>query len=182
MSDIILGKLISDSAERDAIHVALAPVVAACELDPSERVFVRNGNAYRPTPEFPAIGIVDPFLTARVRLGETFYIMLFQNSVTGMRHEWKHPAFSQSDVGASDSKRKLEQIAAELDVTYSALMQDAERWLDASGYDGYTIQYGSENWRSVMWDRKDEFWKHYQIVTGKPVPAEKQENFYSCSC
>lgn len=92
MSDAKLGTLIDETARRDAIHVAIAPMIAACELEPGQRVGKgKNGTASRDAREH--IGIVDPFLPEPVNAGERFYVVLFPGTVTGMRHEWSHPAF-----------------------------------------------------------------------------------------
>jgi hypothetical protein len=40
------------------------------------------------------IGIVDPFLDQPVRPGEEFWVFVYPNTITGMRHYWQHPAFA----------------------------------------------------------------------------------------
>ena len=44
MSDVRLGSLVDGSAERDAIHVAVVPVVASEMLRPGQRVGKVAGN------------------------------------------------------------------------------------------------------------------------------------------
>lgn len=90
-----IGKLAEPKAGRDAIHVAVAPCVAFADLEPGEHVGLipLPGNTeivgVAPNP----IGIVDPFLTATIRKGERFYLCLYPDTVTGLRHVWTHPAF-----------------------------------------------------------------------------------------
>jgi hypothetical protein len=86
-----LGQLVEGAGRRDAIHVAVAPVVAGHDMDPGDRVGIRDGKAcYRAEP----VGIVDPFLRHTVKAGETFWLCLFPNTVTSLRHVWTHPAFA----------------------------------------------------------------------------------------
>ena len=86
-----IGNLCNSEAKRDAIHIAVTPVVAAYELAPGARVGLIEGglagNSWDP------IGIVDPFLKEPVKKGENFWMFLFPNSVTNLRHTWQHPAF-----------------------------------------------------------------------------------------
>src|SRR3990167_9341734 len=94
MNDIKLGITPDVNAERDAIHIAVAPVLAACDLKPGTRVQLMNGQAY--PSRINSIGIVDPFITNDVLKGERFWLLLHQNSITGMHHRWSHPAFDSN--------------------------------------------------------------------------------------
>jgi hypothetical protein len=90
-----LGELCKADARRDAVHIAVAPVVAGECLNPSERVILNpEGKAFTrhiggPSP----VGIVDPYLEDCVVAGETFWLFLFPGTITGLRHVWSHPAF-----------------------------------------------------------------------------------------
>lgn len=95
MSDPIttLGQLLDSSAQRDAIHIAIAPVVAAEFLRVGQSIALDS--AGKATGEGAAIGIVDPFLKMPVEPGERFWMFLLPNTVTGMRHHWSHPTFAE---------------------------------------------------------------------------------------
>ena len=85
-----IGALAGADAGRDAVHVAIAPTTAPCELRPGQHV----GPDGRPEgPGVTPVGIVDPFLREVVRPGERFWLFLYPNTVTTLRHEWAHPAF-----------------------------------------------------------------------------------------
>jgi hypothetical protein len=90
---IKLGQIIEGEAHRDAVHVAIAPVMAGCTLSPGERVgFIENGVV---GCVLPHVGVVDPFLPKPVWFGETCWLFLFPNTVTDLRHSWSHPAFKE---------------------------------------------------------------------------------------
>lgn len=82
-----VGKLLTGTEGRDAIHFALAPVVASEILRPGQEVG-RNGSI-----EGPMLGIVDPFLKQDVLPGQRFWLFLFPGTITSLRHVWAHPAF-----------------------------------------------------------------------------------------
>lgn len=74
----MLGQLAPAEAKRDAIHVAIIPVIAVRVLRPGEVL---------------GSGIVDPFLKQPVQPGERFYLCLHPGTVTSVRHDWDHPFF-----------------------------------------------------------------------------------------
>lgn len=86
-----LGHLPGPDARRDAVHVAVAPVEAAEELQPGQHIGLIDNKAHgnHPSP----VGVVDPFLSTVVNLGERFWLFLYPNTVTSLRHVWTHPAF-----------------------------------------------------------------------------------------
>ena len=90
----VLGKLIEGVAFRDAIHIAVYPAIAGEDLEPGERVgFLDDGLMYCHADDSKNIGIVDPFLHQGVGEGYKFWLCLFPNTVTSLRHVWTHPAF-----------------------------------------------------------------------------------------
>lgn len=184
-NDLKLGQIITDAAHRDAIHVAVAPVVADQQLQPGAKIGFVNDDAERVCAKSKgAIGIVDPFLTTSVKRGQRFWMFLFPNTVTGMRHEWQHPAFANARSvenahvwlpGVLDgSDAWLRKHADNIGLSYDALMAAADQWVDDHEY---TTQLGSETWRDGY---DPQFWEMYEKVRGKTVA--KKENFFSCSC
>ncbi len=90
-----LGQLIADGdLRRDAIHIAVAPVTAAVDLQPGQHVgFFMQDNLELVMPCIGNIGIVDPFLAGPVPAGARFWLFLYPGTITGLRHFWTHPAF-----------------------------------------------------------------------------------------
>jgi hypothetical protein len=87
--DAKLGQIIDNpNAARDAIHIAIAPVTADTRLHPGQRVgLIGDGDKVAIVPQ--SIGIVDPFLTGPVNAGERFWMFLYQNTITSLRHAWR---------------------------------------------------------------------------------------------
>jgi len=79
---------IPDTAGRDAIHIAVIRRVAETRLFPGQHVGI-DGN---PSGE-KTVGIVDPYLANTVMPGESFWMLLYPRTITGLRHVWNHPDF-----------------------------------------------------------------------------------------
>ncbi|EEE06880.1 MULTISPECIES: hypothetical protein [Burkholderia cepacia complex] len=74
-----LGTIIGPSEKRDAIHLAVEPVIAAEYLYPGSHVALTpDGKAYR-SPN--GVGIVDPFLTRDVFFRGGSFAPLFSTGV-----------------------------------------------------------------------------------------------------
>lgn len=182
-----IGKLIDERQQRDAVHIALAPAIAGEDLRPGMHVGLRNGSSV----DDNHIGIVDPFISGPVMKGQRFWLFLYPNTVTGMRHEWQHPAFPQEGrpfvpAGASAEETRLREIAQAIGIDYHDLMYGADEWVrtsKGSKWGGeYIVQQGSEGWRNDFPAYVDEFWRLYDAVRGVTVPTEHRESFFSCSC
>lgn len=158
MSDIKLGQFITGDADRDAIHIAIAPMVAETDLEPGAYVGVfQNGNAgLHPVP----IGIVDPFLRRTVRAGERFWLCLYQQTVTGMRHAWSHPAFT-TEPRAQASMFWLKDYADQIGLDYVEMMAAATKYVDS--YEEFYFDPKSDGDS----DLPDGFWEHFKNATGK---------------
>lgn len=168
-----LGKIISEPmAQRDAVHIAVAPVVAGDRLAPGQPIgFVGETVGVSAKP----IGIVDPFLSGPVFKGDRFYMFLFPNTIMSLRHNWTHPAFDdRSDVGGP-SAAWLRSFADAAGLSYDDLLAGAADYLDNGEY---LIQGG--RWEGFS--TPPEFWDHYEAVTNRKVPAEDRGGFFSCSC
>ncbi len=91
-----LGELLRsyDDIQRDAVHVAIAPVFSDEKLLPGQKVILAPGCIERviACPEMiQPIGVVDPFLDHGVTPGKRFWMVLYPGTVTNLRHEWDHP-------------------------------------------------------------------------------------------
>jgi hypothetical protein len=222
-----LGMIIDETAKRDAIHLAVEPVVAKERLHPGEHIAsdgtkryeVRNMDGTLCIDHSETVGIVDPFLTRPVEPGEHFWLVLYPRQITSLRHVWEHPAFPPSEVieqvnynnciriypqnipqgteetneNVEASKKWIEEYVKEIqqwdngDNPYDApqtirdyhdLMRFADEWINSDSDSDYgKLHFGIENE-----PLKEEFWHHYEIVTGRKVQEDKKQNFFLCAC
>ena len=68
-----IGKLIDKTECRDAIHIAIAPMIAGDDLKPGEHVGLVTNDKASPYIE-EKIGIADSFLTKSVTEGQRFWL------------------------------------------------------------------------------------------------------------
>lgn len=109
-----LGHLAVANAERDAVHVAIIPVRALEKLMPGDHVgFVEANGVSRQALE--KVGIIDPFLSRAVRANQWCYLLLYPNTVTGMRHHWQHPAFPAGPVTNAPGHVREQEVGRYLD-------------------------------------------------------------------
>ncbi len=180
-----LGQLLPDEGvERDAIHIAIAPVIAGETLMPGEPIGF-TGNAYTVGADAKIIGIVDPFLKNRVNKGDRFYIFLTPNTITSLKHNWTHPEFEKEDVlssfeptffklqGHPESEKWITDYAERIGSNYTEIMTAAA---DYQTDGDYLVRGGTFEGEYIP----DEFWNHYEKVTRKTV--DDRGSFLSCSC
>lgn len=174
MSETKLGSIINGSAERDAIHVAIAPIIAAETLEPGEHVgLLPNGCA---ASHVQHIGVVDPFLKKEVMRGQKFWLILYPQTITNLRHDWKHPSFAEpSSVSAtgeqSESEQYLRRFAEQVGITFEKLIEASTRF--QSDYE--TLDHPTDQYE---WDIPEEFWHHWAKFTGKITNSS--ETFFTC--
>lgn len=98
-----LGTIINAGEKRDAIHLAVEPVIAGEDLFPGEHIGLVDGNAFRHNGDsldskIKLLGIVDPFLDMPVAKGERFWLIVYPRQITSLRHVWAHPDFAPAEV------------------------------------------------------------------------------------
>jgi hypothetical protein len=176
-----LGTIIGPGEKRDAIHLAVLPVVAGERLYPGQAISARDGIAM---PDAYGIGIVDPFLGAAVEPEEHFWMVIKPRLITSLRHVWTHPAFP-------------DEPGAEAPATPKPDKEASERWLrdfcersDCPGYeavmaaavDGGDGEYLHFYGRDAHGEIPPEFWGHVEVVTGQGIAKENRADWFSCSC
>ena len=186
MKEVVkLGQLLGSAEQRDAVHVALLPCRSQFTLSPGAVV-----ELYGSGPELdgdwfvgPAIknklGIVDPFLTHPVGPKHRFYVMLYPNTITSLRHEWTHPLIDKAPDPAVSAKKRVEserwlrQFAEMYNTDYDKMVYEAET--------GGEVYFGDDDGPERA--RSTEFWAHIENVTNKLFTAEHKENTsFRCGC
>lgn len=193
-----LGTIIGPNEGRDAIHLAVENVEAGMNLRPGDHVYRAPNGKYYWAQVNTGLGIVDPFLSDTVLMGQRFWLVVYPRKITSLRHVWTHPDFDDLpqdlpkdsvnvETAVEASRRWIEEYASSLgdgDIEYEDLMYYAETWCNPDlVYSGeYLIKGGSLEGEST----NPEFWKHFTIVTGKSPVENKYygttPSFFSCSC
>lgn len=179
-----VGEILNSDQLRDAIHIAVAAVVATEVLAPAQTIGFVEGDTHNHNVDVCAcelamsVGIVDPFLRDKVKPGQRFWMFLHPNTITSLRHNWTHPAFSgeaQVEEHKSRSMEWMERFAGQYGVSASDMIQAGRNYIRTGAY--YS-EGGTFEGESVP----EEYWDHFQIITGDAVDEDQKESFFSCSC
>lgn len=177
---------------KDAIHLAVLPVVAARDLMPGDRIGLVRGKATTTTSK--TTGIVDPFIRSYVKEGDLFWMILDPRTITSLRHVWEHPDFPEEEkktveepiIEEMDPVKKaahdwIDNFAGDLGMSFDELMGAADLWVTTdNGKWGGEYTYDNSETYKDHWDKFGEFWEHYQTLTDK-TPMSK-DSFFTCSC
>lgn len=183
MSHPTPGVLIDANQAKDAIHIAIAPVIATEPLKPGQHIgFVEAGcvqKVGKAGPKALPIGIVDPFLKEPVSVGDRFWMFIYPNTIQGLRHDWTHPSFHAAAVAnklnPSPAEQALRDFADEIGVNYEELIEHARLHQQ-------TGEYWNEGGKFEGIRTPADFWRNYQQVTGEKLNNPGAGSFFSCAC
>lgn len=158
---------ISEGSGRDAIHLAVEPVIAGETLLAGMHIGLRDGRAYN-SEVLQHVGIVDPFVRAPILTGQKFWLVVYPRQITSLRHVWTHPAFEKAaqpePPPISEEDRKRAEYVTE------RLLRTSENWLrdfcrnnDAPDYDVLMKAIKSENGEATGYEGEDENSWSYSI-------------------
>lgn len=184
-----LGTIITDGG-RDAIHLAVEPVVAGEKLYAGQDIGMFGGEAVASMNSIKKVGIVDPFLRRPVEPGEKFWLIVYPRQITSLRHVWSHPDFDElpKEVIKESSKRKEASEAWLKDFlknndgpgSYHGMLEAIESGTNSNGSDTFDGEYLHMGDLDGHCDIPPEFWDHIEIVTGIKVNNPPQH--FTCSC
>lgn len=169
----MLGKLATNTSQRDAIHIAIAPLKATGILYPGQHIKLSKKGEVEECDFLESIGIVDPFLKQPVRQGQFFWICLHPNTITSLRHDWTHPAF---DDKAKHIEWLRDFAATNLSLTLETLLAVANAAIDQE-WDEFCLPEVPSNY-----DAPPEFWEHLEIALGKKIPSSLKTDYFRCAC
>lgn len=183
-----IGKFLTGGERRDAVHFAVAPVISGGFLKRAQQVKFAPGSteivvAWHYEGDF--IGIIDPFLEASyVPDGKRCWLFMLPNTITGLRHEWTHPAFNTQSapiLAAPDltGKARSEKWLRE----FAELYEGDYRGMVAAAISGESYCFGSDIEYEDFY-KNAEFWTHIEEVTGKELSTGEREsnNNFRCAC
>ena len=101
-----LGMIHETPQLRDAIHLAVYPVVAACNIEPGDDIGINENGLASPYAE-SLTGIADPFIGHTIMKGERFWLVVYPRQIRSLRHVWEHPAFPNSYVEEAKEANEL---------------------------------------------------------------------------
>jgi hypothetical protein len=185
------------TGKRDAIHVAVEPVIAGHDLLAGDDISVKDGIAIS-AEDGKGVGIVDPFLEYIVRKGESFWCLLYPRTIKSLRHVWSHPDFPDAEfheeqiVTAQDKAESEEWLRDFCDRTdcpgYETVMNVVKSCHENGSYrdekedtgaylDGEYFRFNGMDARGEI---PPEFWDHVEVVLG--VKIKNRATWFSCSC
>lgn len=193
-----IGKILSpEESLRDAIHIAIVPVIAAHKMAPASHVGLdKDGKAsYSFDGEY--VGIIDPFLENAVQKSQKVYLFLYPNTITSLKHFWTHPAFkddvpplkqtSPLQTDKSESIEWLKNYAIREVYSDSDYYSDRDKAYEAmlsQVQSNELIFYGKDCHGYGDVPDAEELFGHLSIVLGKQIDRSYFEDngYFSCSC
>ena len=175
-----LGKPISGTQLplRDAIHVAVYPIIAGetlypgqpLKLKPDGRTRTVIGNATITTEGLaaqclPPLGILDPFLPDPIHAGDSAWMLICPNTITSLRHDWTHPGLPVHghSILVREAEQWLTEFAHELTISREELVDGAYQYL--TNEEPLTISADL----TVSSDRFLEFWRRFSTYTERQL-------------
>lgn len=182
-----LGTILPEghSFNRDAVHVAIVPVIAGEDLRPGCRlrmVYGTTNTVINGDSNHDAIGIADPFIRGwRIEKGQKFWMWLNPGTITGLRHDWTHPAFDGQRATTTEAEKWLREFACKWNFDYDEMIAAAIGDED----DAYVVARGIDLHSATELDPGDEdrFWSCIEAIHGTTASDERRQKFsWSCSC
>lgn len=188
-----LGTTPNSDAGRDAVHVAIVPAVASVGLMSGTPVKLNEKGEAEPCKVVDAIGVVDPFReqeSRAVRKGGLFWLCLYPQTITGLRHVWEHPSFPPMEISQQSQLTKGDKAESEAWVRnyvkthcpyYNGSDEGYLEFLRYVDQDRWIYYYGSDCHSIDDVEDRDELFTHLSVILGRRIDASYFDTF-TCSC
>lgn len=178
-----LGMIIDETAGRDAIHLAVEPVVAAEKLYPGQHVGFVDGGVGGAGKH---IGIVDPFISGFIAPGQRFWLVVYPRQITSLRHVWEHPAFPSS-ASVPEPVTPSKQASIDWMTAWAVEHMGEDYYGDGKKSPerafADAIDAGHNNSVGPHEEARDhidgEWWGHWETITGE---KGDRDSYFSCGC
>lgn len=181
-----LGSTIDENAGRDAIHIAVEPVVALESLKPGQHVGLVDGGASQWAET--KLGIVDPFLRGPVAKGDRFWLMVYPRTITSLRHVWTHPGFAEEVAEPAIVAEPSKDASVKWMMAWAMEHMSEDYYGDRDKLTseealGNAIQAGHSHHIGPYESARDhidgEWWGHWEAITGV---KGSRDSYFSCGC
>lgn len=185
-----IGKSLRGDEQRDAIHIAIMPVIAAEELQAGEHVAFVYGTTDQvkrcdPAYALKPVGVVDPFYTENywIKKGQRVWLFLQPGTIVGLRHEWRHPEIDNPPVAKDEHEKWLKSFADRWRFVYNDMISAASSEASDDWGNYITAQGRDLHSAEELGADHDLFWMHLEALTGKSFNTEHRTKFvWSCTC
>lgn len=159
----LLGKTPGELGLKDAIHTAIVSVRAGKPIKPGQRCGLNKDREAVPDEKGP--GVADPFRTGTIIRGMAFWLLLNQDEVPNVRHEWEHPTvdFSPPAIEVKQNTT-IKSYADAFGVTYEQIMEAAEYVVEKDKTAVYPGSKTAEEMEAA-WDDRYDFWSEWADET-----------------
>jgi hypothetical protein len=182
-----IGQLTTPNANRDAIHVAIIPVISDEVLSAGAHVGVVSMSSMGVKVSRNAktkIGIIDPFLKELyTSKNSACWLFLYPKTVTNLRHDWSHPDLDKENFVNKSTQKEISQNwlwdYARRHDNYNSPRVAYETLID-NAYNGDIVYQGHDLHSIDELDSAEELMFHLSVVLGKKVTLDDFN--YGCSC
>jgi len=188
-----IGTVHTEDLGRDAVHVAVVQATAGERIWPGRPVRLNTDGLATMNAGAPFLGIADPYIGAwheygdrkeyMIDKGQRFFIFLFPNTITSLRHEWTHPVLDSPPRVVSDAERWLRQFADRWSLDYTQLVAAATS-RDYGEWGRYVVAQGQDlHSYEELGEDGPLFWQHLEALTGQTFEDGHRQRFvWSCTC
>jgi hypothetical protein len=111
-----------------------------------------------------------------------FWMFLKPGTITGLRHEWTHPAFEPQPLPTNESEKWLREFADRWNFDWNKMIGMATS--GPQKYGNYVVAQGIDLHSAAELKGDDVlFWQHLERFTGRTFDQKHKDDFiWSCSC